>query len=316
METKLIAAEIATAAGVTTIISNSAHPERIFDIIEYNIDTRSRSACSSAPSTPREPLSGRTSPTPSEQATPRQEDTALPPEDETPSPLTTQNAASYVRSSSASPSRRPPHTLFLPSIYPLRDLKSWTSHTLTPAGAIVIDAGAHAVLARRDSGGRLLPAGVRAVRGTFAGGQAVRIMIRRRKEGAPPLPAELEDVTSAIARANLIAAADLQDSPIGTVPGTPTLLPAASMTSSINSLELPQRRSSLFDSVTAATVSSTQAQSTLWEDENSSPLERDKDDEEVDDGWELIEVGRGLANYNSAQIRRVKGLKRYVHEGT
>lgn len=188
METKLIAAEIATAAGVTTIISNSAHPERIFDIIEYNIDTRSRSAGSSAPSTPREPLSGRTSPTPPEQATPRQEDTALPPEDETPSPLTTQNAASYVRSSSASPSRRPPHTLFLPSIYPLRDLKSWTSHTLTPAGAVVIDAGAHAVLARRDSGGRLLPAGVRAVRGTFAGGQAVRIMIRRRKEGGTSSP--------------------------------------------------------------------------------------------------------------------------------
>ena len=28
--------------------------------------------------------------------------------------------------------------------------------------------------------------------------------------------------------------------------------------------------------------------------------------------WELEEVGRGLANYNSAQLARVKGLKRFV----
>ena len=55
-----------------------------------------------------------------------------------------------------------------------------------------------------------------------------------------------------------------------------------------------------------------QIQNTLWEDESSSPLEKEKEDEETDDGYELVEVGRGLANYNSAQIKRVKGLKRCV----
>ena len=40
METKLIAAEIATATGVTTVISNSTHPERIVDIIDYNAHQR------------------------------------------------------------------------------------------------------------------------------------------------------------------------------------------------------------------------------------------------------------------------------------
>jgi len=37
METKLIAAEISTAAGVTTVITSSKNPEIIFDIIEYDM---------------------------------------------------------------------------------------------------------------------------------------------------------------------------------------------------------------------------------------------------------------------------------------
>jgi glutamate 5-kinase len=30
--------------------------------------------------------------------------------------------------------------------------------------------------------------------------------------------------------------------------------------------------------------------------------------------WEVEEVGRGLANYNSAQVDKVKGLNRYVDQ--
>jgi glutamate 5-kinase len=48
METKLIAAEIATAAGVATIISHSLHPERILAVIEYNNALR-RPRCSGTP---------------------------------------------------------------------------------------------------------------------------------------------------------------------------------------------------------------------------------------------------------------------------
>ncbi|KAH8114213.1 glutamate 5-kinase [Phellopilus nigrolimitatus] len=279
METKLIAAEIATAAGVTTIISSSVHPERIFEIIEYNTQY---AVASSTPTMLQEPLSERASPV-SEHSTPKKDDGNLLAE-RTPSP---QRAAVP----------RPPHTMFTPAEAPLRDLKSWTSHTLAPSGSVIVDAGAHLVLSRRDSGGRLLPAGVLDVKGTFASGQGVRIVVRRRREGAPPV--EETDVTTALARATLAAYA--RGSPIETQPSTPTLLPAASMSSSIMSLE-QFSRSELPDSTQAV---STQTQSsTVWEDEH-----HDKEEEDVDDGWELFEVGRGLANYNSAQIKRVKGMK-------
>ena len=143
METKLIAAEIATAAGVATVICNSKNPERIFDIIEYNNLTRPKST--SVPSTPLEPLSGRASPT-----------TGLSPtngEDAEDDGSQERTPAAHIRTL---PGPRPQHTLFIPSPMPLRDLKSWTSHTLTPSGSVIIDTGAHLVLSKRDSGGRLL----------------------------------------------------------------------------------------------------------------------------------------------------------------
>jgi len=37
METKLIAAELASGAGVTTVITNAKHPENVSDIITYNL---------------------------------------------------------------------------------------------------------------------------------------------------------------------------------------------------------------------------------------------------------------------------------------
>ncbi len=47
---------------------------------------------------------------------------------------------------------------------------------------------------------------------------------------------------------------------------------------------------------------------TTWEDE---PRVDDRDDFPTSGAdWEIFEVGRGLANYNSAQIKRVKGAKR------
>ena len=274
METKLIAAEIATAAGVATIISNSAHPERIFEIIQYNTALRSRS--SSAPSTPHETLSGRVSP----------------------APETAGSVESTASSLSENPNPRPLHTMFTPSQIPLRDLKTWTSHTLAPSGNVIVDAGAHLVLSRRDSGGRLLPAGVLGVKGTFASGQAVRISIRKRRPGAPQVYEP--DVTTALAKATLASYAD--GSPLITQPGTPNLLPAASATSSIISLDDLARANSTDSTNSDATV---QANTHSPQDE-----EHHEKEEETDDGWDLIEVGRGLANYNSAQINRVKGMKR------
>ncbi|RDB19374.1 putative glutamate 5-kinase [Hypsizygus marmoreus] len=261
METKLIAAEIATAAGVTTIILSSKRPENIFGVIQYYNRTSPKT---SVPTTPRESSSGRTSPTSRPEST---------------------NAS---RSASPSPIVRPPHTVFIASLTPMRDLKSWTTHTLFPSGSVIIDAGAHHVLSRRESGGRLLAAGVVGVIGAFASGQAVRIVIRRQPEGST----SSEDIETAV------KVAAYADGEATTRPTTPTLGAASSLSSSVTSLEPLSRSTS--STALAESVSTTKTLQSPSEDDVVL-VERDVD-------LDVIEVGRGLANYNSAQISRVKGL--------
>ncbi|KIY48221.1 glutamate 5-kinase [Fistulina hepatica ATCC 64428] len=141
METKLIAADIATAAGTTTIITSSRDPTEVLRIIEcYNNGNFASSEGASS---------------------------------------TDKADGASANSDALQP---PLHTMFVPSPTPMNDLKAWTAHTLSPAGSVVVDAGAHRVLGRRSSGGRLLAAGVLGVIGTFASGQAVRIVVPQ--EGA------------------------------------------------------------------------------------------------------------------------------------
>lgn len=258
METKLIAADIATAAGVTTIITSSKHPENIFSIIEYH--QRNSSKSFSAPSTPREPLSGRASPT----LTLTKRDASL-------------NQGGETSGHSTPVIPRPPHTVFTASPTPLRDLKSWTSHTLFPSGSVIIDAGAHLVLSRRESGGRLLAVGVRGVIGAFASGQAVRICIRK---------------GDSVSSSSQEAAREKYAKGLGlTRPGTPT---AAGI-------------SELTPMASGEGSAGTRGSNPVPEDDvvlvDKSPEYTEAD---------VIEVGRGLANYNSAQIARVKGLNRYA----
>ena len=221
METKLIAAEIATAAGVSTIITSSRHPASLFAILEYHSAT---------------PASG-------------------------------------------SNGTRPLHTLFTPSATPLRDLKAWTRHTLTPAGAVIIDPGAHSVLSRRESGGRLLAAGILGIRGAFASGQAVRILVRKKTAGAIS-----QDVEAAREEYVRGLAPTLPGTPVATdIVGDASELGSDGMEGVPPTLPLPV--------------------------EDVVLVEKDI----VDDGlWEVEEVGRGLANYNSAQVDKVKGLNRCV----
>ena len=244
METKLIAAEIATETGVTTIINNSKNPRVISEIIEYY---------NSLKSAPMSPYKSSLPPT-------------LP---------------------------RPPHTVFEPSPTPLRDLKSWTSHTLFPSGTIIIDAGAHHVLSRRESGGRLLPAGVVDVIGAFASGQAVRIVIRQRTDGAPN---EEDPEAARMIYLNGMAS---------TRAGTPTQQAAASTTSSIVSLDL------LSKPIPTASPTSPLEMLKMSAEDDHVLVDR-MDLESVEKSWEEVEVGRGLANYNSAQIDKLKGLNRCV----
>jgi glutamate 5-kinase len=229
METKIIAAEIATAAGVSTIITSSRHPSSLFDILEYN------------------------------------------------------SATSGSGSNGTKPATRPLHTLFTPSATPLRDLKAWTRHTLTPAGAIVIDPGAHSVLSRRESGGRLLAAGVLGVRGTFASGQAVRILARKKAAGAisEDIEAAREEYVRGLAP---------------TQPGTPVVTDIVGDASSTSQ----DPGSDGMEGVPPGLPLPV---------EDAVLVEKDI----VGDGqWEVEEVGRGLANYNSAQVDKVKGLNRCV----
>jgi glutamate 5-kinase len=138
------------------------------------------------------------------------------------------------------------------------------------------------VLSRRESGGRLLPAGVLEVMGAFASGQAVRISIRRPASGA-----QLEDPEAArVSYLNGMAMTQV---------GTPTLVTAASKTSSVSSLD------PLSNSISSTALS-----------ENTHVPGEEVVKEDAGDTWEEVEVGRGLANYNSAQITKVKGLNRYV----
>ncbi|EJD48637.1 glutamate 5-kinase [Auricularia subglabra TFB-10046 SS5] len=232
METKLIAAEIATGAGVATVILSSQNVNKLQNIIDYNTHILHPNASSS--------------PTPP-------------------------------------PDERPPHTLFTPSAAPLPDLKLWTAHTLTPAGAIVIDPGAHAVLARRESGGRLLPAGVRAVRGDFASGQAVRILVHRNPNAA----------AASVASALL---ADSNPASGARTPDTPALGPVnlGSLANSVSTLDPTSRQGSFGTLEHALTMTPT-------------PVSRAEEDD-LDEA-DLLEVGRGLANFNSHDIARVKGQK-------
>ena len=69
-------------------------------------------------------------------------------------------------------------TWFLPGEQPLTARKRWIAGSLKPVGALVVDDGAAAALARGKS---LLPAGVTAVEGAFERGDAV--LIRRRDGG-------------------------------------------------------------------------------------------------------------------------------------
>jgi glutamate 5-kinase len=167
METKLIAAEIATAAGVATVITSSRRPQVVCEIVEQHAPV------------PRTVLgqSGTTTPT----VTSNPDPISLHIADPQPSVAGQEKMQTRPQALAESKVPRPLHTLFTPAAVPMRDLKSWATHTLRPAGAVVIDVGAHTVLSKKESGGRLLPAGVVAIQGVWAGGQAVRILIEQSK---------------------------------------------------------------------------------------------------------------------------------------
>ncbi|KAE8540606.1 glutamate 5-kinase [Cryptococcus gattii VGV] len=267
MSTKLIAAELATAAGTTTVVMHSANVTDIFKIIENG-----PSPCREIAETP-ELFEG---------------------------PLCTR----FLRRESA-----------------LKDRKWWIAHGLHAAGTVVIDEGACRAIRRKESGGRLLPAGVVRVVGPFASHQAVRLVVRRRRHDDVAALDSVDESTpgsptpdlSQIPQSVTLASPALRHLTIGTTnpitilsdanntePDTPQLQPSMSLSSSIVSLDPLSRSVPPSPAITALAERLGTASLTSI---GRGVAEGDGDE------WEEVEVAKGLARYNSVEIDRIKGRK-------
>ncbi|KAI1633261.1 glutamate 5-kinase [Biscogniauxia mediterranea] len=141
MSTKVVAAKLATSAGVTTIITRSSSPDRIHRIVQY-IQMRK----SSFPET--QLVNGA-----------RQ----------------TRDTTSQAKVSETSIIQElPPHTMFLPLLQPVRDRNFWLLHGLTPRGTLYIDGDAYCELV--NSAG-LLAMHILDVEGPFGSREAVRLVV-------------------------------------------------------------------------------------------------------------------------------------------
>lgn len=292
METKIIAAELATGAGVATIITHGMHPSNILGIVSQSHLLRAD---------------------------------------------TTEGDESYT-------TKTPLHTLFIPKESPLSDRRWWVLHGLKPRGRIIIDEGAYRAIVRsslhgssgqnaingvntassstnstpssstilppRESiqaiitesplkqsnsvhssssssssgnGGRLLPAGVLAVEGVFAAGQAVTIVVRHHRTGR-------------LQRASRSSRSRGKTRDLGS-DFTPVDTPEASRANS------PHRQYNGAGEASEENKGEEQAA------EDEEPEHRTTPDQEEEDEWEDKEFGRGLTNYNSQEIDKIKGHK-------
>ncbi|KAL8722037.1 MAG: hypothetical protein Q9225_001413 [Loekoesia sp. 1 TL-2023] len=142
MSTKLVAARLATSAGVTTVITRSSNPGNIASIVKY---------CQSLKGSAQNPSSQPLSPADDD-------------------PLSRSTASRHLDTLS----KPPLHTRFLPDPEPIRDRSFWLLHGLAAHGTIFIDEGTHRALASKAG---LLPAGVVDVDGHFAQQEAVRLVV-------------------------------------------------------------------------------------------------------------------------------------------
>ncbi|KAL9001533.1 MAG: hypothetical protein Q9169_000108 [Polycauliona sp. 2 TL-2023] len=144
MSTKLVAARLATSAGVTTVITRSSNPGNIVGIVDY---CQSLKKAQAQLGTSSQPL------------TPAEEDSLS-------------NSISSLHLEALS--KAPLHTRFLPDPEPIRDRSFWLLHGIASHGTIFIDEGAHRALVSKAG---LLPVGIVDVEGHFAGQEAVRLVV-------------------------------------------------------------------------------------------------------------------------------------------
>jgi glutamate 5-kinase len=151
MGTKIVAARLATAAGVTTVVTRSSKPGNIASIVNH-VESLKRSS------------ENNDNPDPSDSNTPIH---TVP---------VTANGTTL-----AEPNLPPLHTRFLPAPNPIRDRYFWLLHGLAPHGTIYIDAGAHAALSNKAN---LLPIGIIDVEGSFGQQECVRLCVLPSRDAA------------------------------------------------------------------------------------------------------------------------------------
>lgn len=275
MVTKLIAADLATAAGVATVIVNGMTPENIVKVVQQELPEQAHSDDDGA-----QLVSSISS-------------------------LDVQNEAHTI---GVPPLENPPHTMFLPVRHPLKARKWSILHALHPTGTIIIDEGAYKRISRPESGGRLLPVGVIGVEGTWEHMQAVRLVLRRRVSSlsqahngdasgsSTPAPPSLSKRLNSYLRDDpmLTRSSSTSSHSAGATPpiSVQGMTPPPSAHGAHSSKPLGERAHLLDDTA---------------QDSDQAPLGKEDSAE-----WELVEIGRGLANYNSIECERIKGLNRYV----
>lgn len=171
MSTKIVAARLATSAGVTTVITRSSNPGNVLSITRH-IQRATRPSQTNLASS-----SSSFS-------------------DDADHPLSKSTSSLHL----SQPPTVPLHTRFLPSPHPIRDRSFWILHGLKPHGTIYIDSGAHRALLGKAG---LLPAGVVDVDGVFAQQEAVTLRVvprdhHRRQEPRTWDPEEAPEVGRAL----------------------------------------------------------------------------------------------------------------------
>ena len=192
MSTKIVAARLATSAGVTTIITKSSKPGNIAAIVRYAEAQKaaSKSERNSVSNFQDEgvPLTQTASLNLHQAAHDLAPSTIIPIPQVTPA---------RTPSPHADGEQPPLHTLFLPNTQPIRDRYFWILHGLAPHGTIYIDHGAWRALT--DKAG-LLPVGIVDVDGNFAQQEAVRLVVVKRLPSSPKTqPTTINETTHPIA---------------------------------------------------------------------------------------------------------------------
>ena len=159
MSTKIVAARLATSAGVTTVITRSSCPGNIANIINYvQVQEQAQhSKGASLPATPGEKMS-------------------------------LSDSVSTLCMDAIPPP--PLHTRFLPDPFPIRERSFWLLHGLAAHGTLYIDMGAHRALAAKAG---LLPAGIVGVKGQFAAQEAVKLVVVGKRENLTGSPSRVHE---------------------------------------------------------------------------------------------------------------------------